>query len=375
MRQDPMTITDAVDLLTTIAPPDLAQEWDNVGLLLGEPDRSLRRILLTVDVTDAVVAEAQRQKADLIVCYHPLIWEPLKRITRPGPEAKVLTLIQDRISVYCVHTALDVAPGGVNDGLATALGILQPEPIGDYVDDPEGPHYKLVTFVPHEHVTDVSEALYQAGAGRIGNYSHCGFQTEGSGTFLPLDGAHPAIGRTGRRETVAEIKLESVVHARRMAPVLAALRRAHPYETPAFDVFRHHDVEHRLGLGRMGALSAPTPLPDLLERLRKLTGAKAMGLIGPQRRKVKTAAVCAGSCGSLIQKVIDRGCDLYVTGELKHHLALVAAQAGLTCVCLSHSVSERFILKKVAKQLQKGLPGVTIRLSTKDKDPFNWKTS
>jgi len=374
MRKHLVNITKAITQLESIAPLGLAQTWDNVGLLLGDPDGPLQRILLTVDVTAAVVAEAQKLKADLIVCYHPLIWEPLKRITRNGPEAKVHTLIQNNIAVYCVHTALDVAPGGVNDGLAEALGIAAPEPIGDYVDDPEGPHYKLVTFVPQEYVAAVSEALFQAGAGRIGHYSHCGFQTEGTGTFLPLDGAHPAIGQTGRHEAVAEIKLESVVHARYMPAVLAALRHAHPYETPAFDVFRHHDMEQRLGLGRMGALTRPAPLSTLLDRLQKRTGARTMGFIGPQRRRVKTAAVCAGSCGSMIQKVIDRGCDLYVTGELKHHLALVAAEAGLTCVCLSHSVSERFILKKIAKQLQKGLPGVTIRLSTRDKDPFNWKT-
>lgn len=374
MRQDVMTITDATAVLGTIAPPSLAQEWDNVGLLLGDAASPLRKILLTVDITDAVVAEAQKQKTDLIVCYHPLIWEPLKRITEPGPEAKILTLIRDRIAVYCVHTALDVAPGGVNDGLAEALGMVQPEPIGDYVDDPQSPDYKVVTFVPRESVTAVAEALYQAGAGRIGNYSHCGFQTEGRGTFLPLDGARPAVGRPGHHETVTEIRLESVVHARNMGAVMAALRQTHPYETPAFDVFRQYDMEHRLGLGRMGALAEPAPLADVLDRLQKLTGARALGLIGPQKRTVKTAAVCAGSCGSLIQKVLDRGCDLYVTGELKHHLALVAAQARLTCVCLSHSVSERFILKKMAKQLQKGLPGVTIRLSTKDKDPFNWKT-
>lgn len=369
-----MKVQDAQNALATIAPLSLAQDWDNVGLLLGDSQNRLQRILLTVDVTDAVVDEAIKQQANLIVSYHPPIWEPLKRVTAAGPTAKLYTLLRQNIAVYTVHTALDVAHGGVNDGLADCLGLVDAQPIDDFIEDPEGPHYKLVTFVPHENLETVAEALYQAGAGHIGNYSHCGFQTEGTGTFLPLAGANPSIGKPGRRETVAEIKLESVVHARCMPAVLAALRQAHPYETPAFDVFRHHNLERCLGLGRMGRLERPTALDVLIDQLKTLTGAQAVGLIGPKNRTIKKAAVCAGSCGSLIQKVIDQDCQLYVTGELKHHLALVAAQAGLTCVCLSHTVSERFILKKLAKQLKKDLPGITIRVSAKDKDPFHWKT-
>lgn len=368
-----MKIHDATETLEAIAPLSLAQDWDNVGLLLGDDQAALERILLAVDVTDTVVAEARKMKADLIVGYHPLIWEPLKRITAQGSSARIHTLLKAQIGVYSLHTALDVASGGVNDVLAEGLGIKNPEPIGDFVDNPGGPHYKLVTFVPRDNVEALAEALYKAGAGHIGNYSHCGFQTEGTGTFLPLKGAQPTIGSPGRHETVAEIKLESVVHTRFVPAVLAALRRAHPYETPAFDVFRHYDLEPRLGLGRMGSLAKPTKVPVLLERLKALTGAQTVGIIGPANRAVKKAAVCGGSCGSLLQRVIDKQCQFYVTGELKHHLALVAAQAKMTCVCLSHSVSERFILKKIAKQLQKALPGVTIRVSTKDKDPFIWK--
>ncbi|MHC4237595.1 MAG: Nif3-like dinuclear metal center hexameric protein, partial [Planctomycetota bacterium] len=175
-------------------------------------------------------------------------------------------------------------------------------------------------------------------------------------------------------ETVNEIKLETVVPSGKVAAVIAALRASHPYETPAFDVFRHYDVENKIGLGRIGTLKKPLSMQKAIANIKATTGCNAVGIVGPQRRTVKKAAVCAGSCGKILNSVIDAGCDLYLTGELKHHQALAAQEAGLTCICLSHTVSERFALKNLAKQLKKRLKTVTIRISKKDKDPFNWVT-
>jgi dinuclear metal center YbgI/SA1388 family protein len=368
-----MRIQDVASAIEGLLPPGLAQSWDNVGLLVGDRQADARRILVTIDTTHAVAAEAKRLKVDLIISYHPIIWDGLKRITADGPTAVLYDLIRSGIAVYSIHTSLDVIAGGVNDGLAAAIGLVDAEPIGDFVEDPAGPQYKIVTFVPPADVAAVAEALYQAGAGAIGRYSHCGFQTSGTGTFLPLEGSRPAIGRVGRVESVSEIRLETVVASGRIAPVLAALRKAHPYETPAFDVLRHHDVEQRLGLGRMGRLERPAPVRQVLARIKKATGAKAAGIIGSQDRTVNRAAVCAGACGKILQRVCASDCDLYLTGELKHHEALAAQEAGLTVVCLSHTVSERFSLAKLVRELKKALPRVTIRQSAKDADPFEWK--
>jgi len=367
-----MKVQDIAAAMENLLPKALAQSWDNVGLLVGDPEAKARRLLVTIDTTAAVAAEARRLKIDLIVAYHPIIWDGLKRITATGPTSVIYDLIQAGIAVYSIHTSLDAITGGVNDALAECIGLVDTEPIGDFVEDPAGPQYKVVTFVPAGDVNKVAEALYQAGAGAIGNYSHCGFQTGGTGTFLPLDGAHPTLGRKGHLETVQEIRIETVVRADRVAAVIAALRGAHPYETPAFDVFRHHDVEKRLGLGRVGRLARPTRVPQLLTQIKKATGARAAGLIGSQDRLVRRAAVCAGSCGKILQGVIDSGCDLYLTGELRHHEALAAQESGLTCICLSHTVSERFALARLVKELKNTLPGVTIRRSTKDADPFEW---
>ncbi len=356
-----------------IAPSKLALDWDNVGLLVGDANRNVKNILITIDVTKDVVAEARKSKTDLILSYHPVIWDGLKSVTNTGCGSIVYELVRNRIAVYSIHTAFDIVSGGVNDLLADIVGIADAEPIGDYVENPGGVYYQLIMFVPIDSVNKVAEAVFAAGAGAIGNYSKCSFQAEGTGTFFPNEGARPVIGKKGKLEKVKEIKLESIVPADKIGQVVEAMRKAHPYETPAFDVLRHYDVESVFGLGRIGKLAKPASLTKIIGNIKKVTGAKAIGLIGPQKRTVKTAAVCAGSCGKIINSVIAGKCDLYLTGELKHHLALAAAEAGVTCICLSHTVSERFALKNLAKRLKKELKDVTIKISKKDSDPFRWK--
>ncbi|MHC4495527.1 MAG: Nif3-like dinuclear metal center hexameric protein [Planctomycetota bacterium] len=356
-----------------IFPLGLAQDWDNVGLLIGDPNKSVRNVLLTIDTTSDVVAEAKKLKTGLIISYHPVIWDGLKKVTAAGSGSVVYDLIRAGIAVFSVHTALDSAMGGVNDGLAEIVGICDGAPIGDYVDDPAGDNYKLVVFVPIESLAEVSNAVFAAGAGAIGNYSHCSFGTEGIGTFLPKKGAKPAIGRKGRLEMVPETRFETIVPADKLDGVVAAMKKAHPYETPAFDVFKIHGTEAKFGLGRIGELARPLRIRQIIERVKRATGAKAVGLVGDDKKLVKRAAVCAGSCGKIINSVIAAKADLYLTGELKHHQALAAQEAGLTCICLSHTVSERFILKKFAKQLKKQLKEIRIKISRKDADPFKWK--
>jgi len=368
-----MKVREIAAVLEQMVPLELAQDWDNVGLLVGGANKDVKNVLLTIDVTSAVVAEAEKLKTDLIISYHPVIWDALKTVTPGGPAAVVYRLVRSGIAVYSIHTALDTVAGGVNDGLAEILGIVETEPLGDFVEC-GGDNYKLVVFVPVASAQKVANAVFAAGAGHIGNYSHCSFRAEGTGTFLPLEGARPAIGSRGRLERVDELRLETIVPAGKLEGVLAAMKKAHPYEEPAFDIFKLHNPQPRQGLGRIGKLPRPTPLQALLERIKKHTGAKAVGIVGRQKRSVKTAAVCAGSCGKLIERVIAAGAELYVTGELKHHHALAAREADLTCICLAHTVSERFMLKKLAVQLKKRLDSVTIRLSSKDTEPFTWKS-
>ncbi len=368
-----MKVRDILTRIDSIVPLKLAQSWDNVGLLVGDADQSVSTILVTIDITGAVLAEAVRSRAQMILSYHPVIWDALKTVTSSGPGSVVHELVRRNLSVVSIHTAYDTVIGGINDQLAHILDLQNVTPIGDYVEGPTGPLYKLVSFVPANAVNRVADAIFAAGAGAIGRYSHCGFQTSGTGSFLPLEGSRPAFGRIGKLEKVSEIRLESIIPTDRVPAVLAALRSAHPYETPAFDILRHYDLENRWGLGRMGALPQPLSLNRVIDKVKRATGARAVGRVGPAKRRVRTAAVCAGACGKLLNQVIAAGCDLYLTGELKHHQAIAAQEAGLTCLCLSHTVSERFALKKLARTLQNRLPDAKIVLSRADADPFSWK--
>jgi len=368
-----MKVKAIAEKIEKIVPLKLAQDWDNVGLLIGDAQRNVKSILLTIDITSDVVAEAKRLKTGLIISYHPIIWDGLKKITTDDRSDVVYNLIRSDIAVFSIHTALDAAIGGVNDGLAEIVGIVDGKPIGDYVDNPAGENYKLVVFIPTKSAAKVSNAIFAAGAGAIGNYSHCGFITEGQGSFLPLAGAKPTIGKKGKLQKVEEVRFETIVPAEKLADAIAAMKKTHPYETPAFDCYKLYDSPAKFGLGRIGKLARPMQLNKIIEKIKKHTGAKTVGIVGSEKKIVKTAAVCAGSCGKIINSIIAAKADLYLTGELKHHQALATQEAGLTCLCLSHTVSERFILKKFAKQLQKELNEVTIRISKKDADPFKWK--
>ncbi len=368
-----MLIKDMIFEIEKVCPPLLAQSWDNVGLLVGTAEKHTKNVLMAIDVTRAVLEEAKKLKCNFIISYHPVIWDGLKKVADVSSGALVYELIRSNISVYSIHTSLDVIDGGVNDGLAEILGIENPEPIGDFVQMPGKEMYKIVVFIPSDKVNEVSQAIFDAGAGSIGNYTNCGFNSHGIGTFIPREGSKPAIGKRNKLEKVNEIKFETVVLEGRIEAVVKAMRDSHPYEEPAFDVIRLSDVENKFGLGRMGSLKKPTKMNELIGNIKRVTGSKAIGIVGPKNRTVKKAAVCAGICGKILNQVISAQCDLYLTGELKHHEALAAQEAGLTAICLSHSVSERFMLKKLAKKLKKPFNGVEINISKKDKDPFEWK--
>jgi dinuclear metal center YbgI/SA1388 family protein len=351
--------------IETIAPPVLAESWDNVGLLAGDPNQDITKILLTIDYSPAVVDEGRKSKCDLVIAYHPPIFHPLKRIVAGS---SIFDAIQHGVAIYSPHTALDTAEGGTNDMLGDVLGLTDRRPLKS---SPSGhSQYKLVVFVPVEAVEKVSHAIFDAGAGRIGNYTSCSFSSAGTGTFFGQPGSDPAVGHAGRLEKVDELRLETVVPIGSVENVIRALRANHPYEEPAFDLNVLAALPSGKGLGRIGSLPS-TRRTELFDRIKRELGIGHLLIAGPVEGNVTRAAVCAGSCGDLLDDAINAGAELYLTGEIRHHDAVKAAAAGLTVVCTLHSNSERAVLKRLVKRLAEtpGMPPILI--SSADNDPIS----
>jgi dinuclear metal center YbgI/SA1388 family protein len=323
---------------------------------------------LTIDYTPQVAVEGKEAGADMVIAYHPPLFKPVKRLTAGD---LIFDAIRRGVAVYSPHTALDAAEGGTNDMLADVLGMETADRQPLRMVQPVLSHYKVVTFFPPEIYEKVSAAMFDAGAGHIGNYSHCGFRSAGTGTFLGAGNTNPTIGTPGKLENAQELRFETIVPMAKLNAVLAAMTKAHPYEEPAFDVVPMTIPTSDKGMGRIGHLPKPTPRVELFERIKTGLGIDQILAAGPEQGSVTRVACCAGSCGDLLDDAIAQKVELYLTGEIKHHDALKAAAAGMTVVCTLHSNSERAVLKRVQAQLAEQLPELQTFLSKSDRDPFD----
>jgi dinuclear metal center YbgI/SA1388 family protein len=357
-----------------LAPRDLAAGWDNVGLLVGSPEQEVASLLVTLDVTPQVADMAATAGAGMIVAHHPLILKGLTAIRTDAPPGRTLAvLLAAGIAVYAAHTNLDAADGGVNDVLAARLGLTDVRPL---TADGREKLLKLAVFVPESHVEGVRQAVAAAGAGHIGNYSHCTFQTPGTGTFLPLAGTKPFIGEQDKLEYAAEFKLETILPQRLAARVINAMLAAHPYEEVAYDLYALENPGRPYGLGRVGRLPAAEPLAAFVERVKTALALRSVRVSGPEERRVATVAVCGGSGAGLFNAAADAGADVLLTGDVKYHEALEAASAGLTMVDAGHFATERPAVDAVAAHLAACAAaegwGVTVKTDDKSRDIFRF---
>jgi dinuclear metal center YbgI/SA1388 family protein len=358
-------VRELLGVLESIAPLRYAEAWDRVGLVVGDPEATVERVLLAVDCGRAVLDEAQAAGCELVIAYHPPYLEPPPRLLASDV---VFQAIRRGIGIYSPHTALDVAQGGTNDFLADVLGIEERAPLR--VAEARATTCKLFVFVPEKDVDGVSRAMFEAGAGRIGNYSSCSFRTPGIGTFFGEEGARPAVGEAGKIELVPEMRVETVVPLERIDAVVRAMRAAHPYEEPAFDLVRLAAPPEGVGLGRVGVPN-PRSREALFARVRTVLGVERLLVAGPATGEARRAAVCAGAGGALAADARANGVDFYLTGEMRHHDALACAAVGMTVVCTLHSASERAALVPYRARLAAGAPAVSFAISEVDRDPFN----
>lgn len=340
-----------IDAMEKLAPRFLAQQWDNVGLLVGSPAQNVNKILLALDVTLPVVQTAIEQGADMIIAHHPLIFKPIQHIRTDFPQGQLLAqLLRSEIAVYISHTNLDTASGGVNDKLAELFKLEDVKPLG--IDSTEK-LLKLAVFVPTTHSDEVYLALMNAGAGHIGNYSHCAFRTEGMGTFLPLAGSEPYLGQAGKLERVHEIKIETVVPERSSRRVIKAMLRAHPYEEVAYDLYPLQNSGKEYGLGRVGRLAQQgITLGQFAACVKAVLEREFVSIVGDLNTPINKVAVCGGSGASLLHKAAFAGADVLVTGDIKYHEAQDALANGLTMIDAGHFATEKPVLAALADYLE-----------------------
>jgi len=362
-----------IQYVEKLAPKSIAMEGDKIGLHVGTLQKPVKKVMIALDVLEEVVDEAIAEGVDLIVAHHAVIYRPLKNIRTDLPGGRLFEkLLKHDIAVYTAHTNLDVAEGGMNDWLAEELGLTQVEVLDPLHTDMLK---KLVVFVPKSHRDAVFQAISAAGAGSIGNYSHCSFQAEGIGTFLPTEGTNPYIGTTGQLERVEEVRIETVIPASRQSAVLAAMKAAHPYEEVAYDIYPLDLPGKVLGIGRIGKLPEPMTLRALAEKIKERFSLNGLRVVGGLDDLVKRVAVVGGDGNSFVGKAGFRGADVFITGDINYHVAHDAAAAGLRLIDPGHNI-EKIMKQKLAQylsvQLQQNGYATEVVPSKTHTDPFQF---
>ena len=365
------TIAEVTGYLRQFAPPRLAASWDNVGLLLGDEAGPVERILTCLTVTPESAAEAIDERAQLIVSHHPILFRPTQRLTTATAEGRVLlSLARNSVAVYSPHTAFDNTAGGINDALAVRLELTDVQPLR--TQDAPRP-CKVVIFVPDSDLAKVSDAIFAAGAGRIGQYRECSFRLAGTGTFFGSEASNPAVGQKGRREEVSEWRLEAVCAEADIDAVIAAMRQAHSYEEPAFDVYQLRAQRDPFGQGRLGTLLQPMSLQILAATVKRALHAAQVQVVGDATRTVRRIAVACGAAGEFLADAIAQQADVLLTGELRFHECLAAKAQGIAVVLPGHYATERCGVEALAEILQRQFPSVRIWPSQRETEPL-WST-
>lgn len=354
-----LNIKEIVDFLDSVAPPALQESYDNAGLIVGHPEAEVATALVTIDVTEDVVDEAIEKNAGLIIAHHPVVFSGLKKITgRNYVERTVLKAIKNDVAIYAAHTNLDAVTGGVNSKICEKLGlkncrVLQPV---------SGQLKKLVTFIPVEAAEKVRTAVFEAGAGHIGNYDYCGYNLEGTGSFRGGENTNPYVGEKGQVHYEKEIRFETIFPGWLQSKIVHALLESHPYEEVAYDIYPLENNFEKTGMGMIGELEMTLPELDFLALLKKTFGAGCIKHTELQGKDVKKVAVCGGAGSFLLNRAIAAKADFFVTGDFKYH-QFFDAENKIVIADVGHYESEQFTKEVFYELLTKKFPTFAVRFS------------
>ncbi len=349
----------------SVAPSSFQESYDNSGLIFGHLDSEINTILITLDVTEKVIDEAIEKNAQLIVSHHPLVFSGLKKFTgKNDVERSLIKAIQNNIAIYAAHTNLDSVPGGVNGKICEKLelkncSILQPA---------DGQLKKLVTFIPENHSDTVRKAVFEAGAGQIGNYDFCGYMTEGSGSFRGNENTNPFVGEKGKIHYEKEIRFETIFPAHLQEKIIHAMLQAHPYEEVAYDIYQLDNKNPNVGMGMIGELADSISESDFLQKLKFTFKTGVIKHTALKNKTVKKVAVCGGAGSFLLGAAIGAGADFFVTGDFKYH-QFFEAENNIVIADIGHFESEQFTKELFYELLKKKFPKFAVHLSEVNTNP------
>ena len=366
-----MLISDIVNELEAWASPALQESYDNAGLIVGDPQAPCTGIICALDATEAVVDEAAAAGANLIVAHHPIVFSGIKKLTGKNyVERTVINAIRQGVAIYACHTNLDNLVEGVNRQIAVKIGLMN----GRILAPKPGTLRKMATFVPVAYAEQVRKAMFDAGAGEIGQYSSCSFNTEGVGTFLAGSDTQPFVGERGQLHREPELKVEMVYPFFREGAVLRAMRAAHPYEEVAFDIFPLSNSHPGIGAGLIGQLPEPLEVHDFMALLAEKFNQPVVRHTAPTERPIQTVAICGGAGSFLISNAIAQGADAFVTADLKYH-EFFDADGRLLLADIGHYESEQFTIGLLQEFLLQKFPTFAVLKTKVETNPVHYFTS
>ncbi|WP_340153259.1 Nif3-like dinuclear metal center hexameric protein [uncultured Marivirga sp.] len=361
-------IKDIVQHLESIAPLDYQESYDNAGLIVGDASKTVSNILISLDVTEEVVEEAKAKNCELIVAHHPIIFKGLKKLTGSNyVERTVIKAIKNDIAIYASHTNLDNISTGVNAKIAEKLSLLNTE----VLSPKKGQLGKLSVFVPQENTNELKKALHQAGAGQIGEYKDCAFESSGKGSFLPTEKANPSIGKSNKLETVDENKVEVIFPMHLKNKVLSAMHNAHPYEEVAYYLHQLENTYDDLGSGMIGEIAEPMEPTDFLDYLKERMGLKVIKHTKEINRKIKKVAICGGAGSFLISQAKNKQADIYISSDIKYH-EFFDAEERLIIADIGHYESERFTNEIFYAVLKENFANIALHLGQTVTNPIKY---
>lgn len=364
-----MKIAQITNFLETLAPLSYQEDYDNAGLIVGQPQDEVQAALVSLDCTEAVVDEAIAKGCGMIVSHHPIVFKGLKRFNQKNyVERVVMKAIKNNIALYATHTNLDHVQHGVNAEICKRLAIQNPV----ILSPKKAMLKKLVTFCLPKDVEAIKNALFSAGAGNINNYSECSFAVQGQGTFKAAENANPHVGQIGQRANETEHRIEVIYKVESERQIIVALLEAHPYEEVAYDIYQLDNALQTVGAGMVGNLAQPVPLFDFFNQLKKQMGAKVIRHTQPlAKQMVQKVAVCGGSGSFLLKQAIASGADVFVTADFKYH-EFFDAEDKIVIADIGHYETEQFTSNMLIANIQEKFPNFAVYLTEHNTNPINY---